>query len=53
MTVVGLYLFADNGIVDTSVKRVDGLTLGEAIEKYAIGGKEFNEDYNKKKLKNK
>lgn len=34
-------VLADNGIVDKSVKRVDGLTLGEAIEKYAIGGAEF------------
>jgi len=35
-------VLADQGIVDTSVKRVDGLTLGDAIEKYAIGGKNFD-----------
>ncbi len=35
-------VLADQGIVDTSVKRVDGLTLGNAIEKYAIGGKNFD-----------
>ncbi len=29
-------ILADNGLVDTSVKRVDGLTLGGAIAKYAI-----------------
>ncbi|MBD5278820.1 MAG: dihydroxy-acid dehydratase [Bacteroides sp.] len=33
---------ADNGLVDTSVKRVDGLTLGDAIGKYAIGGKDYS-----------
>ena len=27
---------AEGGLVDTSVKRVDGLTLGEAIDQYAI-----------------
>lgn len=37
-------ILADNGIVDTSVKRVDGLTLGEAIERYAIGGSQFCEE---------
>ena len=35
---------AASGLVNTDVKRVDGLTLGEAIEKYAIGGKEYTED---------
>ena len=34
---------ADNGLVDTSVKRVDGLTLSEAIDRYAIGGKNYDE----------
>ncbi|MDE5720300.1 MAG: dihydroxy-acid dehydratase, partial [Paramuribaculum sp.] len=29
---------ASGGLVDTSVKRVDGLTLGEAIDRWAIGG---------------
>lgn len=35
---------ADKGLVDTSVKRVDGMTLGEAIETYAIGGRNFSEE---------
>ncbi len=34
-------ILADQGIIDTTVKRVDGLTLGDAIEKYAIGGKNY------------
>jgi dihydroxy-acid dehydratase len=33
---------ADKGLVDTSVKRVDSLTLGEAIDAYAIEGKNFS-----------
>ena len=37
-------ILADNGLVDTSCRRVDGLTLGEEIEKYAIGGKAFGAD---------
>ncbi len=32
---------ADAGLLDTSVRRVDGLTLGEAIERYAIGSEEM------------
>jgi dihydroxy-acid dehydratase len=32
---------ADKGLVDTSVKRVDGLTLGDAIDKYALEGKNY------------
>ena len=35
---------ADAGLVDTSVKRVDGLTLGEAIDRFAIGGKDFSDE---------
>lgn len=35
---------ADKGLVDTSVKRVDRMTLGEAIETYAIGGRNFSEE---------
>ncbi|MBQ9076480.1 MAG: dihydroxy-acid dehydratase [Muribaculaceae bacterium] len=35
-------ILADQGIIDTSVKRVDGLTLAEAIDNYAIGGKNFS-----------
>lgn len=34
---------SDRCLIDTSVKRVDGLTLGEALDKYAIEGKEFDE----------
>ena len=34
-------ILAEQGIIDTSVKRVDGLTLGEAIDNYAIGGKNY------------
>ncbi len=37
-------ILADNGLADTSCRRVDGLTLGEEIEKYAIGGKAFGAD---------
>ncbi|MBQ3555416.1 MAG: dihydroxy-acid dehydratase, partial [Bacteroidales bacterium] len=37
-------LLAKEGLVDTSVKRVDGLTLGEAIDKYAIDGKNFAQE---------
>lgn len=33
---------ADKGLVDTSVKRVDSLTLGEAIDAYAIEGENFS-----------
>ena len=35
---------ADNGLVDTSVKRVDGLTLSQAIDLYAIGGGNFSKE---------
>ena len=34
-------ILADQGIIDTTVKRVDGLTLGDAIDIYAIGGKNY------------
>jgi len=37
---------ADKGLVNIDVKRVDGLTLGEAISKYAIGGENYCEDAN-------
>lgn len=33
---------AGKGIVDTSVRRVDGLTLGEAIDRYALEGAGFS-----------
>ncbi|MDE6423847.1 MAG: dihydroxy-acid dehydratase, partial [Muribaculaceae bacterium] len=35
---------ADNGLVDTSIKRVDGLTLSQAIDLYAIGGENFSKE---------
>ncbi len=35
---------ADAGLVDCSVKRGDGLTLGEAIDRYAIGGRNYCEE---------
>ncbi|MCM1518718.1 MAG: dihydroxy-acid dehydratase [Pseudoflavonifractor sp.] len=34
-------ILADNGLIDTSVNRADGLTLRQAIDRYAIGGKDF------------
>lgn len=34
---------ADAGKIDTSVKRVDGLTLAQAIDRWAIGGKEYDD----------
>lgn len=34
-------ILADAGMVDTTVNRVDGLTLGQAIQKWAIGGKDY------------
>lgn len=34
---------ADGGLPDTSVKRVDGLTLAQAIDNYAIGGKNYSD----------
>ncbi len=37
-------LLADKGLINTSVKRADGMTLAEAIDKYAIGGDSFSEE---------
>ena len=34
---------ADAGLLDTSVMRADGLTLAEAIDRYAIGGKDYTD----------
>ena len=34
---------ASGGLIDTSVKRVDGLTLGEAIDRWAIGGSSYTD----------
>lgn len=36
-------ILADAGLVDTSVNRVDGMTLGEAIDHFAVAGKDFND----------
>ncbi|MDE5651075.1 MAG: dihydroxy-acid dehydratase, partial [Duncaniella sp.] len=36
-------ILADAGLVDSSVKRVDGMTLGEAIDRFAVGGKNFDD----------
>lgn len=35
---------AKNGLVDTACGRVDGLTLGQAINRFALDGKEFCEE---------
>lgn len=35
-------ILADAGLVDPEVKRVDGMTLAEAMDRYAIGGKNFD-----------
>lgn len=35
---------ARGALVDTSVRRVDGLTLGEAIERMAIGGRDYSDN---------
>lgn len=37
-------VLADNNLVDTTVNRVDGLTLKDAIEKWAIGGKHYTDE---------
>ena len=38
---------ADRSLLDTSVKRVDGLTLQQEIDKYAVGGKDFSKEAEK------
>lgn len=38
---------ADRLLLDTSVKRVDGLTLQQEIDKYAVGGKDFSKESEK------
>ncbi|MCM1449755.1 MAG: dihydroxy-acid dehydratase [Clostridiales bacterium] len=35
---------AKGGLVDTTVGRVDRMTLGEAIDRWAIGGKEYSDN---------
>lgn len=42
-----MYQLAIQRLLDTEVKRVDGLTLGEAIENYAIEGKKFGDEVKK------
>ena len=37
-----MYQLASRNLLNLDAKRVDGLTLGEAIEKYAIEGKEYS-----------
>ncbi|MDE6459311.1 MAG: dihydroxy-acid dehydratase [Paramuribaculum sp.] len=37
-------ILADNKLIDTSVNRVDGLTLAEAIDKWAVGGKNYTDE---------
>lgn len=36
-------MLADAGMLDTSVKRADGLTLRQAIDRYAVGGEQFDD----------
>lgn len=36
-------ILADASLVDPAVRRVDGMTLGEAMDRYAIGGKNFDD----------
>lgn len=35
---------AKAGLVNTDVRRVDGLTLGEAIQKFALGGDDYSDE---------
>lgn len=42
-----MHQLAKQGLIKTEAKRVDGLTLGEAIEKYSIEGKYFCEEAKK------
>lgn len=39
-----LSILRKQGLLDTSVKRVDGMTLDEAIDRYAIDGAQFGEE---------
>lgn len=36
-------ILADAGLVDTSVSRADGMTLGQAIDHWAVGGKNYSD----------
>ena len=42
-----MYQLSAQGLLNIDVKRVDGLTLGEAIDRYAIEGNTFGEDEKK------
>ncbi len=35
-------ILSDAGLIDAGVKRVDSMTLAEAMDRYAIGGKDFD-----------
>ena len=39
-----LSILAKQGLLDTSVRRVDGLTLEQAIDRFAIDGKKFGDE---------
>lgn len=39
-----LSILAKQGLLDTSVRRVDGLTLEQAINRFAVDGKEFGDE---------
>ena len=39
-----LSILAKQGMLDTKVRRVDGLTLEQAIDRFAIDGKEFGDE---------
>lgn len=36
-------ILADAGLIDTSVSRADGLTLAQAIDRWAVGGKDYTD----------
>ena len=42
-----LSILAKQGLLDTSVRRVDGLTLEQAINRFAVDGKEFGDEAKK------
>ena len=37
-------ILADNNLIDTAVSRVDGMTLGEAIDTWAVGGRNYTDE---------
>ena len=37
-------ILADNNLIDTAVSRVDGMTLGEAIDTWAVGGRKYTDE---------